>query len=210
MIFMSRTKKMSDSEVLTIAFDIISREGFDSFTLAQVGKAVGLSPASLLNRFKNKNLLALLARNLKWDRNLGHVDSEKFQSLVGLNGIFEFLRLIARSVNSDRLGEHAIWLGREACEPRSKKKVAAYFETTRGIFHRLVTESMRDGELAEIKNTKEFAKTMEALVQGAIFQFAFLGEKNIELHLRDHFRVMLSPYAKTTPESSILAVTLHQ
>ena len=193
-IDMSRTKRLSDSEVLMAAFDVIAREGFSSFTFKQVGRVVGLSPAALVKRFKNKNQLALLARNIKWEQNLGQVSSEEFETLRGLDGIFSFLGIIARSVNSNRLGEHAMWLGKEACSPSSKRKVAAYFETTRKIFFRLLLEAIKLGQLRSIENTKEFAKTMEALVQGAIFQFAFLNERNIEIHLIDHFRVLLKPY----------------
>jgi AcrR family transcriptional regulator len=191
---MSRTKKMSDSEVLIKAFDVIAREGFSSFTFEQVGKVVGLSPAALVKRFKSKNQFALLARNLKWEHNLGHVKSEVFEALSGYPGIFDFLSIISRSVNSARLGEHAIWLGKEACHPRSKKKVAAYFEETRKIFFRLLTEAIKFGQLKPIENVQEFAKTMEALVQGAIFQFAFLSERDIESHLKSHFRLLLRPY----------------
>jgi len=191
---MSRTKKKSDSEVLTKAFDVIALEGFSSFTFEQVGKTVGLSPAALVKRFKSKDQLALLARNLKWEQNLGLVDAETINRLSGLAGIFDFLSIISRSVNSNRLGEHAIWLGKEACHPRSKRKVAAYFELTRGIFFRLITQAIHNGELKYIENAKELAKTAEALVQGAIFQFAFLSERNIETHLKDHFKVILKPY----------------
>ncbi len=187
---------MSDSEVLIKAFDVIAREGFSSFTFEQVGKVVGLSPAALVKRFKSKNQLASLARNLKWEHNLGQINSDSFNEMSGYKGIFEFLRIISRSVNSERLGEHAIWLGKEACYPRSKKKVANYFEVTRGIFFRLVTESIKHGQLKPIDNVPEFAKTMEALVQGAIFQFAFLSERDIESHLKSHFRVLLKPYIK--------------
>ncbi len=185
---------MSDSEVLIAAFDVIAREGFSSFTFAQVGKAVGLSPAALVKRFKNKNQLALLARNLKWDQNLGQIDSEKFKKLSGLEGVYDFLSIIARSVNSNRLGEHAMWLGKEACHPQSKRKVAAYFETTRGIFLNFLLQAIEKGQLKSIESPKDLAKTMEALVQGAIFQFAFLSERNIETHLKDHFNVILKPY----------------
>ena len=87
-----------------------------------------------------------------------------------------------------------MWLGKEACHPQSKRKVAAYFETTRGIFLNLVLQAIEKGQLKNIENPKDLAKTMEALVQGAIFQFAFLNERNIETHLKDHFKVMLKPY----------------
>ena len=185
---------MSDSEVLIAAFEVITREGFSSFTFEQVGKKVGLSPSALVKRFKSKNQLALLARNLKWEQNLGHTDSKALKKLFGLCGLFDFLNIIARSVDSNRLGEHAMWLGKEACHPRSKLKVAAYFETTRSIIYRLLQEAIKAGELKKIENTKEFAKMMEALVQGAIFQFAFLNERSVETHLRDHFKLLLQPY----------------
>lgn len=187
---------MSDSEVLIKAFDVIAREGFTSFTFEQVGKTVGLSPAALVKRFKNKTHLALLARNLKWEQNFELIDSTQFEKMSGLKGIFDFLSLIAQSVNSNRLGEHAMWLGKEACHPRSKRKVADYFETTRSLFFQLLNQAIEKGELLGIDNTKEFAKTLEALVQGAIFQFAFLNERNIETHLKDHIRLMLNPYLK--------------
>ncbi len=44
-------------------------------------------------------------------------------------------------------------------------------------------------------STKELANTLEALVQGAIFQFAFLNERDIEVHLKAHIRALLRPYA---------------
>ncbi|NJL26059.1 MAG: TetR/AcrR family transcriptional regulator [Calothrix sp. SM1_5_4] len=147
---MSRLKLISDYDVLERAFEIISKEGFDSFTFAQVGKAVGLSPAALVKRFKTKKNLAFLARNQRWERNLSVLDQDEIRGLRGLNGIFDFLTLIALSVNSKRLGEHARWLGTEAGHPRSKKKVAAYFETTRDIFSRLVAQAVHDKDLAGI------------------------------------------------------------
>lgn len=193
---MSRTKKLSDSKVLTLAFHVIAREGFTSFTFKQVGKEVGLSPAALVKRFKTKKNLALLARNQRWEENLGQVQSEKFNELFGLKGIFDFLDIIAESVNSKRLGEHAVWLGTEACHFRSRKKVAAYFEVARSIFCKLLAQAIQSNELSNKIEPEQFSKTLEALVQGAIFQFAFLEERSIKNHLKGHIRLMLEPYAK--------------
>lgn len=191
---MSRTKKISDSDILDKAFDVISREGFDSFTFEQVSKAVKLSPAALVKRFKTKKKLALLARNERWDRNLGKVDPQVIDALKGLDGIYKFLSIIAASVNSNRLGEHAVWLGTEACSIKSRKKVAAYFENTRAIFKRLVQESIQNNELDSSIDPRSFAKTLECLVQGAIFQFAFLDERDIDGHIKNHFKLVLKPY----------------
>lgn len=102
---MGRPKKLSDDECLEQAFDVISREGFESFTLEQVGRAVGLSPAALLKRFGTKEEL--------------------------------------RPIDVERV-----------------------------------------------------AFTLEALIQGAIFQFGFLERRGIENHLQEHVQTFLEPYRK--------------
>lgn len=190
---MGRPKKVSDSEVLSIAFEVIAREGFESFTFEQVAKATRLSPAALVKRFKTKKRLALLARNQKWDENMARMNAREIARLKGLEGIFEFLRLIAKSVDSKRLGEHARWLGAEADDPKSKKKVASYFAETRNIFCRLIQEAISEGELKATIEPEDFAMTLEALVQGAIFQFGFLNDQNIKRHLLNRFQSILQP-----------------
>lgn len=192
-INMGRSKKISDSDVLLKAFDVISREGFESFTFAQVGKATALSPAALVKRFKSKKRLAFLARNQKWDENLSRMNSRKIARLNGLEGIFEFLRLIAKNVDSKRLGEHARWLGAEAGDSKTKKKVGAYFAETRRIFLGLIQEAVSNQEIKVIGNPEDLAMTLEALVQGSIFQFAFLDEQSIGRHLESRFRSVLQP-----------------
>jgi AcrR family transcriptional regulator len=191
---MGRPKLINDSEVLDIAFNVISNEGFESFTFAQVGKAVGLSPAALVKRFKTKKHLALLARNQRWENNFQKMTVSDLNNLSGIEGIYDFLHLIARSVDSKKLGEHIRWLGIEADDLKSKKKVAAYFEMTRNVFVRLLAEAVRKGELSKEIDPNAFAFTLEALVQGAIFQFAFLNERNIKNHLEKHFSTVLKPF----------------
>lgn len=191
---MGRPKKLSDSEVLLRAFDVISREGFDSFTFAQVAKKTGLSPAALVKRFGTKKNLAYLARNQKWDKNLEKMNAGLAREWNGLEGIFEFVGLIAGSVDSKRLGEHARWLGTEAEDQKARKKVAAYFETTRVIFRRLIEEAIDNRQITPVADPGALAITLEALVQGSIFQFAFLGRHNIHAHLRDRLQCLLRPY----------------
>jgi AcrR family transcriptional regulator len=192
---MSRPKKLSDSELLFHAFDVISREGFESFTLQQVARRTELSPAALIKRFKSKQQLAIQARDCKWDANLGQFDDAPMHRR-GLAAVRELILLVARSVASKRLGEHAILLGQQACDPVAKRKVAAYFATTRAILQRAPQEAVDDGELVESFEPAPMAWTMEALIQGAIFQFAFLSAHDIEEHLRIHVDRLLKPHRR--------------
>jgi AcrR family transcriptional regulator len=190
---MTRPKKLRDSELLFHAFDVIAREGFESFTLQQVGRRTELSPAALIKRFKSKQRLAIQARDCKWDANLGQFDGASAHRR-GVAAVRELVTLIARSVTSKRLGEHAILLGQQACDPVSKRKLAAYFATTRAILQRALEEAIEDGELVRDLEPESMAWTMEALIQGAIFQFAFLSAHDIEGHLQAHVARLLEPY----------------
>ena len=190
---MGRPKKISDSDILIKSFQVISREGFESFTFEQVARATGLSPAALVKRFKSKKNLAYLARNQKWDENLHKMNSAKISELEGLKGLYEFLNLIAASVVSKRLSEHLKWLGTEAEEPKARKKVAAYFAETRAIIRRLLQEAILQKELKNF-DIENVSATLEALIQGSIFQFAFLNEKSVEGHLKERVQCLLNPY----------------
>jgi AcrR family transcriptional regulator len=198
---MTRPKKLSDSELLFQAFDVIAREGFDSFTLQQVGRYTELSPAALIKRFKTKQRLAEQARDCKWDANLGQFAGAPMHHR-GLNAVQELVTLIARSVASKRLGEHAVLLGQQACDPVAKRKVAAYFATTRAILRRALEEAVEDGELVALVEPEAMSWTVEALIQGAIFQFAFLSTHDVEQHLQTHVERLLRPYRRNEGTSA--------
>jgi AcrR family transcriptional regulator len=190
---MARPKKLSDEQCLERAFEVISREGFESFTLAQVAREVDLSPAALIKRFKTKERLARAARDRKWDANLEQMAAGRPPTSRGLEALFHFVRLIARSVDSKRLGEHMKLFGLQADDPRSRRKVGAYFQTTRERLTSCLREAGEDGEIQPL-DAEQVAFTLEALIQGAIFQFGFLETRGIEAHLRAHVHTFLEPY----------------
>jgi AcrR family transcriptional regulator len=198
---MGRPKKLSDDECLERAFEVISREGFESFTLEQVARAVDLSPAALIKRFGTKERLARAARDRKWDVNFEQMAASESQSLRGLAALFHFVKLIARSVDSKRLGEHMRLLGSQADDPRSKRKVAAYFRGTRERVAICLREACEDAEIRAL-DIERIASTLEALIQGAIFQFGFLEGRGIEAHLRGHVRTFLEPYLNASSKAS--------
>lgn len=190
-----KTKKISDISVLLKAFEVISREGFESFTLNQVSKATGLSPATLIKRFKTKKNLAQLARNAKWEQNLSvGVEKIKYED-KGLAGIFKLIAIIAESVDSKRLGEHARWLGTEALSPKSRRKVSDYFQMTREIFEKHIKEAQQSKGINNEVSAKDLSYCLEAYVQGVIFQYIFLYEQpHIANHLQKKVEFFLKPY----------------
>lgn len=192
---MANKKKMSDLEVLEKAFPTISRYGFESFTLEQVSKATGLSAATLIKRFKTKKKLAVLARNQNWEINFQQMlEVTNNTNVSGIAGIFYFVNLISKSVESDNLAEHLRQLGNDALNTALKKTVGAYFQTTRDIFKYFIDQAIKNKELKGVENSKDLATLLEAIVQGSIFQFIFMERRSIYAHLKKNMEDFLKPY----------------
>jgi len=198
---MARPKKLSDSELLHVAYDVGSREGFDSFTLRQVARRASVSPAAVIKRFKSKSRLVALARHERWESTLSHFNEPSAQRPRGLEGIRQLVSTIAASVDSKRLAEHARAFGAEARDRRSRERVGVYFARTRAVLTKLLREALADDELARIEDVEKIGFTLEALIQGGIFQFAFLREPNIEEHLQNHVRTFLAQFMIQEHES---------
>jgi AcrR family transcriptional regulator len=64
---MPRRKTQSDAEVLAVAHDLIHRHGPEALTFASVAAACGLSPATVVQRFKSKAGLVRATLLYAWD-----------------------------------------------------------------------------------------------------------------------------------------------
>src|SRR5690349_518303 len=75
---MPRTKTLSDSDVLAAAHRLMHEAGPEALTFDSLARACGLSPATLVQRFKTKAGLKRATLMQAWD----HLD-EKTVSLAG-------------------------------------------------------------------------------------------------------------------------------
>ncbi len=64
---MARPKTLSDLEILDAANRLLHQHGPDSLTFESLGRACGLSPATLVQRFKSKAALKQAALLRAWD-----------------------------------------------------------------------------------------------------------------------------------------------
>src|SRR5690349_5032846 len=87
---MAQKKTIDDQSVLEKALLVISKHGPEKFTLADVGQAVGLAPATLMQRFGSKQQLLILAAkqaNVKLRSDLSELKKKKLpwdQELIHL------------------------------------------------------------------------------------------------------------------------------
>jgi AcrR family transcriptional regulator len=108
---MPRRKSISDEDILDRALPVIARAGPAGFTLADIATEIGLSPATLLQRFGDKKTLV--------ERAFGR-DNERFACWIadlpegrGVAATLAVYRAATEAFDADpdpELAEHLLWL----------------------------------------------------------------------------------------------------
>lgn len=95
---MPRPKLKSDDEVLEAATAVLKRCGPIDFTLSGVAKEAGLSRATLIQRFTNRDtlLVRMMERGVAQVRR--YLDAMPLGA--GPQGLWEFLQALVRSMNA--------------------------------------------------------------------------------------------------------------
>lgn len=163
---MPRVKTISDEAVLDEALEVLLDGGPQGFTLPAVGRAVGLSPSTLVQRFGSKQGLieAVLARSTE-------------QLEAGLaeptGDLVDWLVSLARPMNTRaRLAGSLAMLVDDVADPKRAALARRHMDAIRtGI------ASFRDGDGVE-------AAMIEAHWHGLIIQWALSGEGELEGWLR--------------------------
>jgi AcrR family transcriptional regulator len=107
---MARTKTISDEAVLAAAATVMFAKGPSEFTLADVARAVGIAPATLVQRFGDKHGLVVAAiaqDNQAFDRFLADLPRE-----VGAEAVIGIFAAMFPDVGEDVGGfaDQLLWL----------------------------------------------------------------------------------------------------
>ncbi len=191
---MGRRKVTSDTDVLIATLRVISRVGPARLTLADVASEVGLSPATLLQRFGSKRglLLALAA-----------------QGTAGVKECFAHVRAVHRSPMDALLAALDEFTGM-AETPESVANSLAFLEIdlTDPDFHRLALAGSRDtlagyralldeavsaGELVPC-NTAALARALSAMCSGSLLTWAIMRQGTVRDWVRKDIEMVLAPY----------------
>lgn len=179
---MAQKKIIDDHTVLEKALLVISEHGPEKFTLADVGKAVGLSPATLMQRFGSKQELLVLAakqayvklreelevlekKNLPWEQELTHLLSSCPEGLCSREEIASSLGIL-------RL---------DMVDPELHPIARSLFEALRKRIQELL-------KIGKIPNAEITAWELDALRHGFIIQWALSGSGTIQKWLEKGFK----------------------
>lgn len=181
---MARKKTISDDEVLDAALPVMVREGPAGFTLAKLAAEIGIAPATLIQRFKDKKTLILRV----FER-----DNERFAEWVGAQpkgrGVDKVLALFSADDmygdGEEDFADHLLWLREDFRDPALNKLSRARFRMLRKAIAERMPRTLVSNEIG--------AQLLEAQWQGALNQWGFFREGRLSDYvlksLRDWFRL---------------------
>ena len=128
---MARTKTISDEAVLAAAATVMFAKGPSDFTLADVAKAAGIAPATLMQRFGDKHGLVVAAisqDNLTFERFLAALPHD-----VGAEAVVEVFGRMFSGVeeDADHFADQLLWLRQDMRDPDLNRLARERFEMLR-------------------------------------------------------------------------------
>ncbi len=193
-----RPRRLSDSAILEAGIQVVSRTGPERFTLADVGEAVGLSAATLVQRFGTKQAMLLAM----FDQSVTLID-DRFAESVKSNespldalyfaAVERYKAIEAPETMSNRLAFLLLGLREpafyaRACES-TLKAVAGYTV--------LLDNALTAGELAEgYVETQQMAETIHAMTLGSLMMWSIVRDGTRAAHIKKNLDALLRPYRR--------------
>jgi AcrR family transcriptional regulator len=197
-----RPRTVDDSRILEAAGRIITRLGPARFTLADVAGEVGLSAATLVQRFGSKRGLMLALAQSARDSVEACFDAVRASNPSPLAAVLAAGTEMTRYVNSpEEMANHLAFLQTDLSDPDF---YALMLENSRRIiagYRRLLDEAVAARELVPC-DTARLARAVDALASGSLIGWAVYREGTAEAWVRHDLNTLLERYRrKATPSS---------
>jgi AcrR family transcriptional regulator len=192
---MPRPRTITDEKLLNGAARAISRVGPSRLTLADVAAEVGVSPATLVQRFGSKRELLLALVNLG-----GGSAGREFESLRAahrspLAALYAYAECMARFMapSPEVLANHLAFLHIDLTDPEFHQPALAHARASRTEIQRLLDGAVADDELTSC-DTARLARAVESMIGGSLVSWAIHREGDATDWVRDDLESLLAPH----------------
>lgn len=192
---MARPRSISTQDILAEAYDLLMEVGPGNFTFERLGEKVGLVPAALIRRFKNKKQLmlevdryALELTNEEVYRAIRDAQSPIEAIIIQFVTEMKYASTVERFANGQEFLLHDF---------RDKELYSNYrlsFERRHLQIVQLLVKAEGAGLLTGIDNINELARQLEMVAHGAGHVWAMTGRGTIDECIRRHINLALKPY----------------
>jgi AcrR family transcriptional regulator len=191
---MARPRTVDDDTILAAAAEAIGEHGPADLTLAMVSAKVGLSPATLLQRFGSKRglLLAVAESGSGWAE--GTFRSAMARHRSPLRALSAALRAMTSPVASpETMANQLAFLQIDLHDPDFHRLALAHSRTVRDSIRALLDDAVAAGELRRT-DTRRLAEAVEVVYNGALITWAIHRSGPVDRWLARQLDTVLAPH----------------
>jgi AcrR family transcriptional regulator len=189
-----RPRTVSDEVILEATARVIGELGPSRFTLADVAEQVGLSPATLVQRFGTKRglMLALARSAVEFVEPCFAAIRDAHES--PLEALLAAATEMARHVESpETLANNLAFLQIDLSDPDFHRLALENSKLIRAGYEALLDEAVAAGEL-ERTDTSRLARVVEALSGGSLISWAINRDGDVVEFVREDLETLLAPF----------------
>ena len=199
-----RPRTVQDTAILDAAIVVLSRIGPEKMTLADVGGAVGLSAATLVQRFGSKRELMLaLLRHVT-----GDIDT-RFEAAIAshqspLDALFAAATDRPGPVDSHvSLANRLAFYLSQLEDPEFHAVAMENSQRAIDGFRKLLDAAVDAGELVDgYTDTAQLAETIYAMLMGSLVTWAVTNEGTFKTKMRRDMDILLRPFRRGPRKAS--------
>jgi AcrR family transcriptional regulator len=187
-----RPRTVEDDVILKAAAEAIGEHGPGGLTLHAVGAKVGLSPATLMQRFGSKRglLLQLAATGPGWASEKFEAASARYDSPT--KALIEALKAMTAPVASpEAMANNLAFLQMDLQDPEFHRHSLAHAKAFRRGIESLLDDARNAGELDPETDVKRLAEAVETVYNGALITWAVHRRGRVESHLARQLDTLL-------------------
>jgi AcrR family transcriptional regulator len=197
---MPRPRKVSDDEVFAAAQRVMTRVGPAELTLAGIAEEAGVTAGALVQRFGSRRGLMVAMASLMASGSGEFFRRMRAEHRSPLAVVRAYARCMADLARSpEEAARNFAYFQNDLTDPQLRAPLVEYSRANRRELRALVREAVRAGELSADIDPGALARSVEAVVNGALLTWAIYAEGSAASWLLAHVDAVLAPYLRRGP-----------
>lgn len=185
-----RPRTSSDEEILAATARAIARVGPARLTLAEVSREVGLSPATLVQRFGSKRALMLaLVRHSTLTAADAFPDAATL-AVDPLQGLLDAMTAATEGLTAGALANHLAFLQLDLSDPDFRQLAGEHARAVRDQIRSCLDLATATGQLPP-QDTERVARSVQVAYNGALLTWALEPHGPVQKRVREEIRAVL-------------------
>jgi AcrR family transcriptional regulator len=195
-----RPRTVTDEKIIEAVAKVIGRVGPGKLTLADVGKEIGLSAATLVQRYGSKRGLLLAMAASAVESVDACFDEVRAAHRSPLAAVVAAATDITRYLDTpEEVANHLAFLQMDLSDPDFHRLMLINSRKMLEGYGRLLREAVEAGELVEC-NTERLARAITAVCGGSLISWAAFRQGTAVGWVRTDVDTVLEPYRSSTSQ----------